>query len=268
MLVQRWLNRSSKSFVDENPDEFVVLPRFAQLDEETFAQIAGAHAGWIQVLHDVQHRLHFAQGDGGEHPLQFLRGLDLTGVEGVIAHLFKPGVEVLGDLLQRAAEEAVIVDVADDFLRDPLLALGECQQLKLALEMVAEVGSSGRRGHVEVTGFVLRALSAGIEPVEQDGFPVDLVVSFVRGFLVELYFLLGVALDHLQKRVFRHLLLETLLQVEEWKMKQLHRLVQARVDLHLLPELLALDEPRSETAHAGTGGSKRLRMRSVRTGPR
>ena len=111
-------------------------------------------------------------------------------------------------------------------------------------------------------------MSAGVESVEQDGFPVDLVPVFVRAVLVEFHFLLGVALDHLQERVFRHFLLQALLKVEQRKMKQLHRLVQARVDLHLLPELRALDEPRAETAHAATGGLKRLRMRSVRTGPR
>ena len=254
--------------VDQDPDEFILLSRFAQLDEEALAQIARAHAGGIHVLHDLEHRLHVAHAERSQHHGQLLRRLVAGGIERDVPNVLEPGVEVFRDGFQRTAQETVVVDVADDLLCDPVLAAGERQQLSLVLEMIAEVRSSGRRGKLEVTGFVLGATSAGVESVEQDGFPVDLVLVFVCGVLVQFHFLLGVAFDHLQERVFRHLLLETLLKVEQRKMKQLHRLVQARVEPELLPELRALDEPRSETAHAATGGLKRLRMRSVRTGPR
>ncbi|SUZ67620.1 uncharacterized protein METZ01_LOCUS20474, partial [marine metagenome] len=40
-----------------------------------------------------------------------------------------------------------------------------------------------------------------------------------------------------------------LLKVEQGQIEQLHRMIQARVDLHLLAELLALEELGAERAH-------------------
>ena len=64
-------------------------------------------------------------------------------------------------------------------------------------------------------------------------------------------------------------------------MKQLHRLVEARVNLHFLPELYALEEPVGEPTHGvappsrtvgvtdpSFGRSYRTRIRVVSAGPR
>ena len=65
----------------------------------------------------------------------------------------------------------------------------------------------------------------GIEPVQKDLFPIDFVILIVLPLLVQLHLFLLVGLGHLEEGVYRQLLFEVLLQVEQRHVKQLHRLV-------------------------------------------
>jgi len=93
-------------------------------------------------------------------------------------------------------------------------------------------------------------INTGIEAVEKDAFPIDLVVRglffFLRGGFLGLRALLLFLLfrlHHLQERIVQQLLLEMLLEGEQRHVKQIHRLIQAWIDLELLAELCALIEP-------------------------
>ena len=93
----------------------------------------------------------------------------------------------------------------------------------------------------------------------------DLRLVFV---LVLVLFFLG--LHHLEERIVEKLLLEVLLQVEQGHVQEIHRLIQARIDLELLFELDVLGETR---LHAGCPAvacdeAKRDRSRAVSVGPR
>jgi hypothetical protein len=68
------------------------------------------------------------------------------------------------------------------------------------------------------------------------------------------HFLLGRddRLLQLEEGVVQQLLLNVLLKVEQRHVEKIHRLVEARVDLHLLPELRTLVESGSN-AHATSG---------------
>ena len=77
------------------------------------------------------------------------------------------------------------------------------------------------------------------------------------GLLVVLFF----RLDELEERIIQQLLLEVLLEIEQRHVQEIHRLVQAWIDLQLLPELGALDSP-------GFTRTPRFRFREPRPQPR
>src|SRR5207302_542661 len=106
--------------------------------------------------------------------------------------------------------------------------------------------------------------------VEQDLFPVGLVVGlgllFVfLGLLRQRYFRLLLRLDQLEERVPEQLLLQVLLEIEQWHVQQVHGLVQPRVDAELLRESGVLLQA---GLHTGCGWPRRARKRAVRVGPR
>ena len=98
---------------------------------------------------------------------------------------------------------------------------------------------------------MLLATSSRVEAVEQDLLPVDLALllllcfGFLRRLLggdVALLLVFLVRLDHVEERVVEQFLLQVLLEVEEGHVEQIHRLVEARIDLELLLELRVLAE--------------------------
>src|SRR6058998_1141152 len=93
-----------------------------------------------------------------------------------------------------------------------------------------------------------------VKPVQEDFFPVDfvsatLVVLFGLSLDFRLVLLfLFLRFDHLEEWIVEELLLEMLLEVEQWHVQQIHRLIQARIDLQLLFELSGLRQTRFHAA--------------------
>jgi len=123
-----------------------------------------------------------------------------------------------------------------------------------------------------------------VEPVEENLLPVDLAflrrLAFGRGrfgeirrsgrpiffaFLVR-FLLVVLGLHEFEERVDEELLLEVLLQVQQRHVEQIHRLVQAWIDLELLPERGALAEPCLHRPFPSA--ANRARRRAVSVGPR
>lgn len=74
---------------------------------------------------------------------------------------------------------------------------------------------------------------------------------------------------NLEKRVGRQLLLQVLLQVEQRHIEQVHRLVQARIDLQFLAQARRLLKTRSHRLSTPSSASEnRERRRAVNVGPR
>ena len=202
------------------------------LEQEALAKVAGADAHRIEAL------------DRPEHALD-------------VRHRH---VDRGGDLLDRAGQIAVLVDVADDLLADPHVPVPVAVVLiELRQKMVPEID----RRLPDLLGHLFGALTGGtgavarIETVEQDLLPVDLLLLFLRlllglGLVGELLFRLG----HLEEGILHEFLFEVLFELEEGQVEEIHRLVQARIHPHFLPlgevELLS-------KRHAGTrprrGGS-------------
>ena len=102
---------------------------------------------------------------------------------------------LVSDLLERAREVAVFVDVADELVGEELLARSEVEQRDLIVEWSARSRRVDGDRLVVLALFVLFAAAAGVEAVEEDLLPVDLVV----GCLLFLGLLLS-ALDALAPR--------------------------------------------------------------------
>src|SRR5437868_9768392 len=124
---------------------------------------------------------------------------------------------------------------------------------------------------------LLAPTASGVETVEQNLFPINfagtLVLCLGLGLLLDLglllLFFLFFRLYQIQEGIVEELLLEVLLQIEQRHVEQVHRLVQARIDLELLPELSGLIKPRLHaTAPSGFSREKRSRSRAVSVGPR
>ena len=118
--------------------------------------------------------------------------------------------------------------------------------------MVGEVARVDRDRLVVLALLVLLAAAAGVEAVEEDLLPVDLALLVLLGLrfglrrlLLDLALVLLVLLrlDHVEEGIVEELLLEVLLEVEQGHVEQIHRLVQARIDLELLLELGVWERP-------------------------
>src|SRR6476660_4780008 len=143
--------------------------------------------------------------------------------------------------------------------------------------MVAEITRCDGDG-LEVFALLvlLAAAAGGVEAVEQNLFPVYLAGAVVLGLGLRLLLLgfllllfLFLRLDEIEERIVEQLLLEMLLEVEERHVQQVHRLVQAWIDLQLLTELGRLIESRlQEAATSSFPRENRSRSRAVSVGPR
>ncbi len=121
------------------------------------------------------------------------------------------------------------------------------------------------------------AASRGVESIEENLFPIYLAGALILGLglnrlrlfaLLRLLFFL-LFLDKIEKRVVQKLLLQVLLKVEEGHVEQIHRLVEAWIDLELLSELSRLIESRlHQTVTSSSSRANRSRSRAVRLGPR
>jgi len=183
-------------------------------------------------------------------------------------------VDRLANVLDRAREIAVLIDVPDELLGEEHLARIEVEQRDLIAEMVAQVSSVDRDRLVILFLLVLLATAAGVEPVKQDPFPIDLVAGGLLLLLRRCFlglgaflFVLFLRLDHLEERIVEELLLEVLLQVQKRHVQQIHRLIQARIDLELLAELRALIEAGLHLVGVSPL-ENRARSRAVSVGPR
>ncbi len=187
-----------------------------------------------------------------ELELALLRVLDLRHLGlGDRSDLFQPGIQGFDDFFQGAGQSPRVTHIPDDLLPQPMKPRRQLHQAQLFQEVVAQIHRLDRCRLEELLDFVLLPSSTGVEAVEQDFLPVDFVLIrwIFSGFLAQAYVLLDVGLRHLQERILRQLLLEMLLQVQQGHVEQLHRLIQAWVDLHLLLELLTLEESGVESAH-------------------
>jgi hypothetical protein len=209
--------------------------RVAELKEDALAEVARGDPGRVEGL------------DHPQHPLGLVVRVraDLVPLAAVADEVVERG----DDLVDPARQVPFVRDVADDLLAQEELALGEALQGELFLEVVAQV--LGVHGHrlVVLPLLVLLAAAAGLEAVEEDLLPVDLVVFLLAVlFLRLLHALLDVAFHEVEEGVVEQLLLEVLLEVEERHVQEIHRLVEARVDLHLLLERRSLIETGLHTA--------------------
>ena len=128
----------------------------------------------------------------------------------------------------------------------------ELEERDLVAQVVVQVARvDGDRLEVLLL-LVLLAAPARVEAVEQDLLPVDLVLAAFSSSLLRLG-LLAVSssaprrprprpprLHQVEERVVQELLLQVLLEVEQRHVQQIHRLIEAWIDLELLPELRAL----------------------------
>jgi hypothetical protein len=112
--------------------------------------------------------------------------------------------------------------------------------------MVVQVLRVDRNRLVVLFFFVFRAPAAGLEAVQEDLLPVDLVLvllGFLRLLLRRRLFFRDRGLLEVEERIVEKLLLDVLLQVEQGHVEKIHRLVQAWIDLHLLLQLCSLVQP-------------------------
>jgi hypothetical protein len=188
-------------------------------------------------------------------------------------------IDAVDDLGHRTDEVTFVVDIADELLGQRRFAGREIEQRDLVEQVVAQVARRGGDRLVVLLLLVLLPPAAGIESFEQDLFPVDFVLVFLflgllrRGLgfggALVLFILLG--LDQLQKRVRLELLFQVLLQVEQRHVQEVHRLIQARIDLQLLSQLRTLMQSCLHQASGGTGrypGRGPTRPRSALAGAR
>ena len=184
--------------------------------------------------------------------------------------LFEQLVRALEDLVDRVLEVAVLADVAEELLREQLLAGIQIEHARLVAQVVDQIlAFDGHRLDV----FARVAVRAARHPVlgavlQQDVLPVGPVLRLC--FLLGLLLLLGggrldflFRLHHLEERIAQQLLLQVLLQIEQRHVEQIHRLIQARIDAQVLPHADVLMQ-----AGLHAAGDRRARRRVVSVGPR
>src|SRR5688572_8368266 len=91
--------------------EAVALAGCTQLQHQALTQVARADTWRIEILNDLQHGLHFRLGERRDI------GLDLALLRFALQEL----VETFADLVERAREVAVVVDVADELVGEERL---------------------------------------------------------------------------------------------------------------------------------------------------
>ncbi len=179
-------------------------------------------------------------------------------------------VDGVPELLQGRDEVPLVADVAEEFLAQELLPGVELQHPELLAQVVDEVGRLDADRLEVFLLLVLLARAAGVESVEEDLLPVDLLLLFLL-FLLFFLLLLGgllalvlfLGLQQLQERIGEQLLFEVLLEVHHGHVQHVHGLVEPRID----PELLAEPDLLGE-AGPHEASSIRWRSRAVIVGPR
>ena len=257
------LERVLHQAIDERIGALLVL----ELQHQAFTQVSRADAGWIELLDDAQDGLGLRGRIGRDVQVDLRFRLVLL----------QQLIRAFHDLLEIGLQVPVFADVAEELLDEELLARGEHEHLRLLAEIVDQVFALDRHrldifARVAV-GAAWHAMLGAI--VEEDALPVGLVLGlrFLLG-LVLLLFRRGrldffLRLDELEERIAQELLFQMLLQVEQRHVEQIHRLIQARIDLELLPELRRLVETRlHEAATSPLSREKRSRSRAVSVGPR
>jgi hypothetical protein len=234
--------------VDDPVGQGVLFPAVAQLNQQRLTEIPGPDPGRVESLDDREYGLGLFYGEG----------LHLGPQLGLA--LGQPGIRGLDDLVEGAGEEPLPVDVADDLFAEGDFPRPQLEQVELLAQVLPQIRRSRRRGHVVLPVLELAAATAGVEAVEQDLLPIDLVlVLLFLGLLLR--DLLLRHLRELEERIDQHLLLEVGLQVEQGHVQKIHRLIQARIDLQFLPHSQALGEPSPETGHVLLDHSVRVRSR-------
>ena len=195
------------------------------------------------------------------------------------------------DLLERDAQEAVLVEVLHDRLADLDRVVVGCGHAQLPQQVVVEVRRLGERvldrGDLGQLGRAHAPLGAVVEVVLEEALDLDLLQR-VLGLLalgrLLLRDLLGLRLldrDLLEERVLHHLLLENLGQLQRRERQELDRLLERRGEYQTLrkpgreAELLVeshavsvsgFGEPFRPLAHRG--GSPRRGRRGAPQGPK
>src|SRR2546428_298365 len=122
-----------------------------------------------------------------------------------------------GALLRRGAQVAVLRDVADELLREELLARGQVEQPHLLPQVVRQILGLDRDGLDVLPGFAHVARGRAVAAVvQEDVLPVRLIVVLGLLLLLDAVLRLGqlrivFGLDQLQEGVAEQLLLQVLL---------------------------------------------------------
>ena len=207
---------------------------FLELEKEALLKVTRGNARRIEALDCPQHLLGFfdrVQRKVVDFPFRIL---------GRTRDNF---VERRDDILNRGSEIAIIGDVADELVGKQHLAGRQLEEAHLVAQVVTQIARrDGHRLEVFALFMLLASAADGVKAVEKNFLPVDLIASLLRfGLLgvlgLRLVFLFLLFLDEVEERIVQQLLLEVLLQIEERHVEEIHRLVQAGIDLELLPKL-------------------------------
>src|SRR5690606_27719040 len=136
------------------------------LKENALAEVARADSGRIEALNQLEHPL--GLGDR----VRLTLGRRFAPLSALLPQEL---VERMNDLLERALEVALVVDVPDDFLAQQQFPRREAEQGELIVEVVRQIPRRYRNRFEVLALLVLFPASARFEAVQQDLFPVDLV---------------------------------------------------------------------------------------------
>ncbi len=158
------------------------------------------------------------------------------------------------------------------------MSRSKLEKADLIPEVIAQI-AGGDCDRLEVLALLVlfAATAGGVEAVEQDLFPIYLAGALILGFrlrrlggfaLLLLLFLL-LSLDEIEEWIVEKFLLEVLLEVQQRHVEQVHRLIEAWIDLELLTELGRLIKTRlQEAATSSLLRANLSRSRAVSVGPR
>src|SRR6185312_7489458 len=145
-------------------------PRLLELKHEALAQIARTDAGRVEALDDDEHLIEL-----GVRVQRQVVDVALDRFGGRCDRVVDRGEQLDG----RTGEVAVLVDVANEFVSEERLAGREIEEGDLIEQMVREIARVDRDRLVVLALLVLLAATSGVESVEENLLPVDLVVGLL-----------------------------------------------------------------------------------------
>ena len=240
---------------EDEPGQRRFVADLAQLQQQAVAQVARADAGRLETLDDGQHLLGFRHREVRYHLLVAPRGVR------TVADLL---VDPAQDFVEAAGEISIVVDVADEFIGQDGLPRTQAEERDLRSQVVLESAARDGDGFDPFAFVAVLPGSRYVEAVLEDLLPLGFLLARVavgaRGHRIErdvegvvvrrrLLLALGVVgllvvlFDEVEERVDFQLLLQVLLKVQQGHGEHVHRLVQARIDLHLLPHPDGLAHP-------------------------